>query len=1114
MAIDLTDDFLMQDYPLRLGVCSNETGPPDHGAVSIDLEQLLHSASHSQRELDPDAVVSMRGWFPLFDTMSGIRGHILISVKMQFVGDQSYNDRFTSSVGVRFFSIAMPPQPGALIVEELLGLVDQLKVVLDPEYHWRDLIRSDRSSNEERLRVFHTAAMQARRQLGKRALQLGANAVLGYREYVDLEGDATDRICIRTFGTAARVSSPGRAGPLADSSWLPKPLTQEMAPPVAPWAPASSPTSPPTAPHTSSARRLKWPTEEADTRDDLKATNLWHRGELHSLDRFPVGMQASLGGVVAAKAVKLFKSRTTQESREAWWQELREELQSHAKALGGDTIVGYREHISIQDEVAVLSATGTAIQPLSGTESRRGCTMVHIHHPEGRADFRKLSRCLMCGEGFVPNVLLATIDFPEGLPVVGRCELVEARVCRLQRRLSGDAQAQELSEALPFLELELHKQLIHKMRVMGLNAAFGLRVEISHGPSLLIGVATATAVLVPALPCPPVVHVEPGQFSRFGMGQAPRQAQRPATTQNLIGSRRPPVTPAAKPRGPDISTPSWPTPSLPSAPPKDTPRRSGAWPKPLLFCPGRLQTLQARWQTSRFIRRWMQRLSCGMLGPLTVASENPLGRVPFHSLTSKAYSHGLEALERLNATVAWHRARRSPAKTSIADSFDWSSEALNQLEGLNQFDQEAVPLDPATLDEGQGEVSRRNVRRVERSQNSKMGATASLTSAVGGFVPTDEAKRSVFVFEVDDEADEDLLAVLNDPLVPDNMILCTVECPPGAAKTFTTVKDPSCSVVYGVRRVDLFEDLGLDPKSLMGASSMVRATSRLSARLAEVLNEMYACVLFRQLVSHGRATAPVFCLAALSWRIAVLEDDVLELVLTGQMLAAPPETPPEAASSLIMSSSPSKLSFIVPQPGSMIWKPAPSRLLSQHNAFQVPKLASARTGPQTSAELLQNALHLRRSRPLLDFDLRPIKGLQDPTTEVSGRGGLDDADEEAFTGLAFSKDHLPSLASVLVSALSSVPHCKVERYCGLVTVHMIKETVNVTRQFESLQTFYRQFVVEALLTAKARVLAVGGDALLGYRINNLFLREDNRRAYAVISISGDAAKLSPRPTRS
>merc|ERR1712159_213090 len=103
----------------------------------------------------------MKGWFPLFDTMSGVSGRILVSVKMQFIQDQSYNDRLLSSIGVRFFSMAFPPQPQAFEVEQLLGFVEELKVVDDPEFGWRDMIRSDRKSNEERLCVFHTAAMQA-----------------------------------------------------------------------------------------------------------------------------------------------------------------------------------------------------------------------------------------------------------------------------------------------------------------------------------------------------------------------------------------------------------------------------------------------------------------------------------------------------------------------------------------------------------------------------------------------------------------------------------------------------------------------------------------------------------------------------------------------------------------------------------------------------------------------------------------------------------------------------------------------------------------------------------------------------------------------------------------
>ncbi|CAK9088611.1 C2 domain-containing protein 5 (138 kDa C2 domain-containing phosphoprotein) [Durusdinium trenchii] len=485
MSIELTDDFQLQDYPLRLGVCSNETGPPDCGFVMINLEQILHS----RPEMDPDEAVSMKGWFPLFDTMTGVRGRILVSIKMQFVGDQSYNDRFASSVGVRFFSIATPPQPGVFMVEQLLGLVEELRVVQDPEYNWRDLIRSDRSSNEERLRVFHNAAMRARRELGKQVQRLGANAVLGYREYVDLEGDATDRICIRAFGTAARITpsmAPTPMGLVHQSSYevsrqgSRSPVRRaegEFGLPMLSLLPANSGGAQSEA--LLSAVSMTRSSDEISVGGSAEGEVL-QRGVLHSLDRLPVAERFAVCGVVAARAVKVFGSRTTQDNRESWWSDLREELLSHARCLGGDSIVGYREHVSITDEVITLSVMGTALRHLgSGASNLPDCSLAHAS--ESRDDAGRLSKCAMCGEGMVPNILLATMDFPEGLPIVGRSELVEARVVRLKRKMAGEAHAQDLSEALPYLELELHKQLVHKMRVMGLNAAFGLRVEISHG---------------------------------------------------------------------------------------------------------------------------------------------------------------------------------------------------------------------------------------------------------------------------------------------------------------------------------------------------------------------------------------------------------------------------------------------------------------------------------------------------------------------------------------------------------------------------------------------------------------------------------------------------------
>ncbi|CAK0842042.1 unnamed protein product [Prorocentrum cordatum] len=289
------------------------------------------------------------------------------------------------------------------------------------------------------------------------------------------------------------------------------------------------------------------------------------------------------------------------------------------------------------------------------------------------------------------------------------------------------------------------------------------------------------------------------------------------------------------------------------------------------------------------------------------------------------------------------------------------------------------------------------------------------------------------------------------------MAFCTVECPPGGASAFTApagAEDTSCSVVYGVRRVDLFRDLGLNRQDFGEGGSTAHA-AQLTARLASVLNEMYACAAFRQLRRRGGdPVASELCLAALSWRMKVLEDDVLEVLLTGQVLAAPARRTPPTLRELGPS-----LRFLVPQGTAALHRaaPPPEEDRAWRHDADAAGVPPAAAGPRL----------LRRAQWLQQELMSPV----------------------------------------LVSALSSVPHRQVRDYCGLVTVHMIKETANVVRQFESLQVFYRGFVAEALLTARAHVLARGGDALLSFRINTLKLSEDRRRAYAVISISGDAAKL-------
>ena len=108
----------------------------------------------------------------------------------------------------------------------------------------------------------------------------------------------------------------------------------------------------------------------------------------------------------------------------------------------------------------------------------------------------------MCRRDKVPDVLFATFELPEGIPVIGRGSFIQASVCKTKRDLRGELNAKEISDCLPFLEYELHSLLLNKLKVRGMNSVFGLRVQVSVGERFIVGMAVGTAVFLSALPEP------------------------------------------------------------------------------------------------------------------------------------------------------------------------------------------------------------------------------------------------------------------------------------------------------------------------------------------------------------------------------------------------------------------------------------------------------------------------------------------------------------------------------------------------------------------------------------------------------------------------------------
>nr|XP_029132090.1 C2 domain-containing protein 5-like [Labrus bergylta]XP_029132091.1 C2 domain-containing protein 5-like [Labrus bergylta] len=185
------DDEDLQDEPLQVTVLDHDTYSANDaiGKVYIDIDPLLCTEAAS--------VIS--GWFPIYDTIHGIRGEINVLVKVELFNDLN---RFRqSSCGVKFFcTTSIPRCYRAAMVH---GFVEELVVNEDPEYQWIDRIRTPRASNEARQRLISLMSGELQRKIGLKVLEMGGNAVVGYLQCFDLEGESG--LVVRAIGTACTL---------------------------------------------------------------------------------------------------------------------------------------------------------------------------------------------------------------------------------------------------------------------------------------------------------------------------------------------------------------------------------------------------------------------------------------------------------------------------------------------------------------------------------------------------------------------------------------------------------------------------------------------------------------------------------------------------------------------------------------------------------------------------------------------------------------------------------------------------------------------------------------------------------------------------------------------
>ncbi|XP_056370755.1 C2 domain-containing protein 5 isoform X11 [Oenanthe melanoleuca] len=528
------DDEELQDEPLQITVLDHDTYSANDaiGKVYIDIDPLLYS----------EAATVISGWFPIYDTIHGIRGEINVVVKVDLFNDLN---RFRqSSCGVKFFcTTSIPKCYRAVIIH---GFVEELVVNEDPEYQWIDRIRTPRASNEARQRLISLMSGELQRKIGLKVLEMRGNAVVGYLQCFDLEGESG--LVVRAIGTACTLDKLSNTSAFLPACNSPSKEMKES-PLVHP--PSHGCRSTHNSPiHTATGSRLTQnfsvsvPTliytgmgsgsagKEGGPfktllRQQTQSALEQREFPFFTLTTFPPGFLVHVGGVVSARSVKLLDrihNPDEPETRDAWWAEIRQEIKSHAKALGCHAVVGYSESTSICEEVCILSASGTAavLNPrflqdgtMEGCLEQRieeasppGCGFCHIPYDELNMPFpAHLTYCYNCRKQKVPDVLFTTIDLPIEAVVVGKGCLIQARLCRLKKKAQAEANATSISNLLPFMEYEVHTQLMNKLKLRGMNALFGLRIQITVGENMLMGLASATGVYLAALPTPGGIQI-------------------------------------------------------------------------------------------------------------------------------------------------------------------------------------------------------------------------------------------------------------------------------------------------------------------------------------------------------------------------------------------------------------------------------------------------------------------------------------------------------------------------------------------------------------------------------------------------------------------------------
>ncbi|RUS91136.1 hypothetical protein EGW08_001049 [Elysia chlorotica] len=471
---EVQNDLLVLDYDTY---SSHDT----IGKVYIDLNPLLSRESPN----------TISGWFPIYDTMHGLRGELSIQVRVELFSD--FNKFRQSSCGVQLFCSC--EVPSGWRIQAMLGFIEELVVNDDPEHQWIEKIRTPRASNEARQRLFSKLSGTTTDYIQK----LRIDHICMFQEY--------PFFTMRSFPPGFIINLGGvvsaRSVKLLDKIHNPEePQTRD-----AWWSELRVEIK---AHATKLGCHAVLGYSENTTICDeviiLSAAgtaakiNLEHEG-VSGLIGGAIGASASSTSPVGGALVNGAGGSSTQPA---------ERGNPGGGIVGGGaaTLKDTKDKHLFVDIGLANQALQKSLVSVEGHDDgpASNCSLCHIPYCPSNLPFEiQLSKCALCKKKNVPEVLFTTVDPPSDMPIWSKGSLVQARICRgrSNKNKSSEQSAREVSDTLPFIEYEVHNQLINKLKIRGLNSLFGLKIHVVLGENMIVAVGTATGAYLGPLPMPP-----------------------------------------------------------------------------------------------------------------------------------------------------------------------------------------------------------------------------------------------------------------------------------------------------------------------------------------------------------------------------------------------------------------------------------------------------------------------------------------------------------------------------------------------------------------------------------------------------------------------------------